>query len=93
MKAKPGERQKVIDQFDRWMKERRPDAAGFVRVLLCSNVNDPDEFMSYALFADKETYDKNSNDPVQHTWYEELRSHLVGEPEWFDATLERQRVG
>ena len=93
MQAKPGQRQKIIDHFDRWMKERRPEAAGFVRVLLCSNVNDPDEFMSYALFADKATYDKNSNDPVQGKWYDELRSYIVDDPEWFDGTLERQRVG
>jgi quinol monooxygenase YgiN len=93
MTAKPGERQEIIDHFDRWMRDRRPDAAGFVRVLLCSNVNNPDEFMSYALFADKKTYDENSNDPEQDAWYKELRSHLIADPEWFDATLERQRVG
>jgi hypothetical protein len=45
------------------------------------------------MFADKKTYDENSNDPVQHAWYEELRSYLVADPEWFDATVERQRMG
>lgn len=93
IRAKPGERQKVIDHFDRWLRDRRPEADGFVRVVLCSNVNDEDEFMSYAMFADKKTYDENSNDPVQHAWYEELRSYLVADPEWFDATVERQRMG
>ena len=93
MKAKPGSRGDVIDLFDRWMRDRRPGLGGFVRVLLCSSVNDPDEFMSYALFADKQTYDKNSQSPEQQAWYEQLRSYLVDDPEWFDATLERQRVG
>lgn len=93
IKAKPGERQRIIDHFDKWMRDRRPEAGGFVRVVLCSNINDGDEFMSYAMFADKKTYDENSNDPVQNAWYEELRSYLVADPEWFDATVERQRMG
>lgn len=93
MKAKPGQRQRVIEHFDRWLRDRRPEVYGFVRVVLCSSIKDPDEFMAYAMFADKETYDKNSNDPGQHAWYEELRSYLVDDPEWFDATLERQRMG
>ena len=93
IRAKPGERQYVIDLFDRWFRDRRPEARGFVRADLSSNVNDPDEFMAVACFADKKTYDANSNDPRQSAWYEELRSHLVADPEWFDGTMERQRMG
>jgi quinol monooxygenase YgiN len=93
MRAKPGERQRVIDLFDRWFRDRRPEVRGFVRGDLSSNVNDPDEFMASACFADRKTYDSNSDDPKQNAWYEELRSHLVADPEWFDGTLERQRIG
>jgi quinol monooxygenase YgiN len=93
MRVKPGERQKVIDLFDRWLKERRPSVEGFVMAGLSSNTDDPDEFMSYAMFADKATYDANSNSPGQTAWYNELRAHLAGDPEWFDSTLERQRMG
>ena len=93
MKAKPGERQHVIDLFERWFRERRPEARGFVRADLSSNINDPDEFMAAVCFADKKTYDANSNDPEQNAWYEELRSHLVADPEWFDGTLELQKMG
>ncbi len=93
MKAKPGERQQIIDLFERWFRDRRPEARGFVRADLSSNVNDPDEFMAATCFADKKTYDLNSNDPAQTAWYEELRSHLVADPEWFDGTLELQRMG
>ena len=93
IRAKPGERQQVIDLFDRWFRDRRPEARGFVRADLSSNVNDPDEFMAVACFADKKTYDANSNDPRQSAWYEELRSHLSADPEWFDGTMERQRMG
>jgi quinol monooxygenase YgiN len=93
MRAKPGSRERVIHHFNDWLRERRPGAPGFVRVVLCSNVDDPDEFIAYAMFADRKTYDANSNDPAQHAWYEELRSHLVADPEWFDTTLELQRMG
>lgn len=93
MRAKKGEREAVIEAFDRWFRDRRPEARGFVRSVLCSSIEDPDEFMAYAMFADRETYDANSNDPRQTAWYEELRSHLVADPEWFDGTLEKQRVG
>ena len=93
LRAKPGERQQVIDLFDRWFHDRRPKVHGFFRADLCSNVNDPDEFMASACFVDQKTYDANSNDPEQNAWFEELRSHLVADPEWFDGTLERQKVG
>jgi hypothetical protein len=55
------ERQHVIDPFDCWYRDRRPEARGFVRADLNSNVNDPDEFMASACFADKKTCDANSN--------------------------------
>jgi quinol monooxygenase YgiN len=93
MRAKPGERQNVIDHFDMWQRTRRHYAGGFVRLVLCSSVQDSDEFMAYAMFADKAAYDANSEDPEQHEWYQTLRSYLVADPEWFDGTVELQRVG
>lgn len=93
MRAKPGERQKVIDHFDLWQRDRRHHAGGFVRMALCSNCEDPDEFMAYAMFADRATYDANSSHPDQSAWYEALRSYLVSDPEWFNGTVELQRMG
>ena len=84
MRAKPGSRQKVIEMFEKWFRDQRPSARGFVRADLSSNINDPDEFMAAACFADSAD---------QNAWYEELRSYLVDDPEWFDGTLERQRIG
>lgn len=93
IRAKSGERQKVIDQFNLWQRDRRHHAGGFVRMVLCSRSEDPDEFMAYAMFADRATYDANSNHPDQHSWYQTLRSYLVSDPEWFDGTVEIQRMG
>lgn len=92
IKAKPGERQAVIDNFKRWEQERKPKAAGFVRSALYSNLNDPEEFMATVVFDTTESYKANSNDPEQGKWYEELRSHLAGDPEWFDGQLETQAL-
>ena len=63
MTAKPGERQAIIDDFNRWDKERKPKAAGFVRAALYSNQKNPDEFMSTVVFDSTESYTANSSDP------------------------------
>ena len=49
--------------------------------------------MAYAMFADRQSYDANSNHPDQHAWYQILRSYLTTDPEWFDGTVEAQRMG
>jgi quinol monooxygenase YgiN len=93
MRAKPGERQNLIDHFESWQRSRRLQASGFIRGLLSCNVNDPDDFMAYAMFADSKAYDTNSNHPDQQAWYDKLRSYLASDPEWFDGTVEIQRMG
>ncbi len=91
--ANPGERQKVIEHFDRWANQRRHHASGFIRMLLCSDLKNPDSFMAYAMFADKATYDANSNHPEQDEWFQQLRALLAEDPVWFDGHVELQRMG
>jgi quinol monooxygenase YgiN len=93
IQARPGERQKVIDLFDEWSRGQRHQAGGFVRTALCSSNDDPDQFMAYAMFADRATYEANSRSAEQDAWYQRLRSHLVCDPEWFNGTVELQRMG
>jgi hypothetical protein len=90
LKAKPGERDTVIAMFDRWQNERRPKAKGYVRSILTSSLSDPDELMAGVMFDTKANYDANSNDAAQGAWYQELRSHLTADPEWFDGKVERE---
>ena len=90
LKAKPGDRDTVIGMFDRWQNERRPKAKGYVRSILTSSLTDPDEMMAGVMFDTKANYDANSNDAAQGAWYQELRSHLISDPEWFDGKLERE---
>ncbi len=90
LKAKPGERQAVIDVFRRWERERQPKATGFIRGILTSNLTDPDQFMAAVVFDTTENYNANSNDPETDAWFQQLRSHLAADPEWFDGNLEVQ---
>lgn len=90
MKAKPGEREAVLAMFDKWQSDRQAKATGYVRSILTSNLDDPDELMAGVMFDTKENYDKNSSDPEQGAWYQELRSHLAADPDWFNGKLERE---
>ena len=89
IKAKPGEREAVLALFDKWQAERQPTATGYVRSIISSNLDDPDELMAGVMFDTKENYDANSSTPEQGAWYQELRSHLVADPDWFNGKVER----
>ena len=89
-KAKPGQRQAVIDNFQRWDQERKGKAKGFLRGILTSNLKDPDEFMAGVMFDTTENYNANSDDPETNAWFQELRSLLAADPDWFDGNLEVQ---
>lgn len=89
-KAKPGERQAVLDSFKRFQDERAPTVNGLLRSVVYSNLDDPDEIMAGVMFDSTENYNANSNSPETNAWYEEFRSHLVADPEWFNGNLELQ---
>ena len=89
-KAKPGERQAVIDLFERFSRERSSQVTGFMRSVVASELSDPDDFMATVLFDTTENYNANSNDPAQGAWFEELRSHLTADPDWFNGQSEVQ---
>ncbi len=87
-KAKPGERDAVVESFRRRIKKMGETTKGFQRGIVTSNNDDKDEFMAAAMFDSTESYDANSNDPETGKWFEELRSHLTADPDWFNGTLE-----
>ncbi len=89
-KAKPGERESVVDLFDMWQREHMPKVEGFVRSTIICNLDDDDEFMDEVMFESKETYDANSATPEQGEWFQKLRSHLIADPDWFNGKLERE---
>jgi len=91
-KALPGKRQASIDQFEKWEREQKAKAKGFVRSILVASNSDPDEFMGGIRWDTTENYFANANRPEQDAWYRELRANLVADPVWFDGTLAREML-
>ncbi len=89
-KALPGRRQAVIDQFEKWDREQKVGATGFVRSILVASNDDPDELMAAVRFDSSENYQANSDRQEQGAWYRELRSNLAADPVWFDGSLVRE---
>ena len=93
MKALPGKRQAVVDQFAKWEREHKATARGFRHSLLLANNDDPDELMAAVQFDSTESYNANSDRAEQGAWFQELRALLAADPEWFNGTLVREAAG
>lgn len=50
--------------------------------------NDSDVIWMFAIFRDRESYDRNANDPRQHEQYTAYRALMEDEPEWHDGEIE-----
>ena len=90
MRALPGKRQAVIDQFANSERELIGDAKGFIRSIVVSNNEDPDELMAGVRFDSAESYAANSDRPETDAWYSGLRALLAADPDWFNGTLARE---
>ena len=90
MRAQPGKRQAVLDLFDKWEREQKGKARGFVRSIQVTSNEDPDEIMTGVRFDSTESYNANSDRPETDAWFQELRANLVADPEWFNGTLARE---
>jgi len=89
-KVLPGKRQAVLDLFDKWEREQKPTAKGFIRSIVVASNDDPDELTSAVRFDSTENYMANSNRPEQGEWFRALRANLVADPDWFNGTLLRE---
>lgn len=50
--------------------------------------NDSDTVWLFAIFRDRESYDRNADDPRQHEQYTAYRALMEDEPEWHDGEIE-----
>jgi len=89
MKAQPGKRQAVIDHFAQ-DEELTRESKGFVRAIVVTSNDDPDEVMAGVRFDTTENYNANSNDPRPGAWYQGLRALLAADPDWFNGILARE---
>ena len=92
MKALPGKRQAVIDQFAKWEGEQKAAARGFLRSVVVTSNEDADELMAGVRFDSAESYAANSDRAGQGAWYGELRALLAADPAWFNGTLARETM-
>ena len=83
-RVKPENRQAIRDVF-----AAQPGDAieGFVNSYVLFE-NDGDTMWLFAVFSDRETYDRNANDPRQHEQYTRYRALMEDEPEWHDGVIE-----
>jgi antibiotic biosynthesis monooxygenase (ABM) superfamily enzyme len=45
------------------------------------------EYITAAVYTDKETYQKNADDARQQRWFQRVQELLAGDPEWHDGEL------
>ena len=85
--AKSGRGQALIDQMNKWDREQKSKAKGFIRSIIIFENDNPDQFAGVVRWDNTENYSANANRPEQDAWYQELAQHVDGEINWFDATL------
>jgi quinol monooxygenase YgiN len=83
-RVKPENRQALREVFE---GQSPNDIAGAVGGYVLFE-NDSDVTWMFAVFEDRESYDRNANDPRQHEQYTRYRALMEDEPEWHDGVIE-----
>ena len=83
-RVKPENRQALQEVF---AEESGEAIEGYVSSYVLFE-NDGDTMWLFAVFADRQTYDRNANDPRQHERYTRYRALMEDEPEWHDGVIE-----
>ena len=87
IRGKAGQGQALIDNRERWNRERKPRISGAMQWYIFRLDRDPQDMILVAVFESKESYEANASDPEQDRWYQELRSHLEADPHWNDGEI------
>ena len=84
LRALPGSAEKLLALNEGYEGLEVP---GFVATYVYRSDSDPDEYWMAVVFADRETYRRNADDPAQDVRYRELRALLATDPEWHDGEI------
>jgi hypothetical protein len=68
-------------------KQSAAQVTGFVAGYMLYE-NDSDAAWLFAIFEDRETCDRNADDPAQNERYVEYRALMEDEPEWHDGEIQ-----
>jgi hypothetical protein len=80
-KGVEGKLREVMDAM-----ESRP-VTGFIASYVYRLDGDPQDLMLAVMFADRDTYVRNAEDPAQDAQFQELRLLLESDPEWNDGEI------
>ena len=83
-RVKPENREKLRAVME---KQSAAQVTGFVAGYMLYE-NDSDAAWLFAIFEDRETYDRNADDPAQNERYVEYRALMEDEPEWHDGEIQ-----
>jgi hypothetical protein len=83
--VKPENRSKLRELVEQQMARRK--LPGYVTSYLLFE-NDGDAAWLMAIFENRETYDRNADDPSQDADYREYRALMETDPEWHDGEIE-----
>jgi hypothetical protein len=87
MRAKAGREPEVRALFDEWWRERAPAVRGAQAGYVFQPEGSPGEWIGVVVFADRESYRANAEDPAQDRWYRRLREALEADPAWEDGPI------
>lgn len=85
-KVAPENREKIRAVMQDQMTQR--SVPGFVTSYVLYE-NDSDTAWLFAIFEDRESYDRNADDPAQDADYQAYRALMDADPEWHDGMIER----
>lgn len=81
-RVRPENRDRLVEVL---RKQAYAGVQGFRQAFVMFPENRQDEAVFVAMFADRDSYWANANDPAQHQRYLEYRALLENEPEWADG--------
>ena len=85
LQVKPG-KLAALQEFGQEISAELTSAGFLWEHVYQSDANESEVWLVVA-FTDREAYQKNANDPVQHQRYGRMRALLDADPEWHDGTI------
>lgn len=87
LRPKPGQEQAVLDLFNEWNRDYKPQVKGAITSYAYRKEDDPGELIMVAVFEDKQSYLANADSPEQNEWYQKFRELLEVDPSWEDGEI------
>jgi quinol monooxygenase YgiN len=86
-----GTEPEFLDIVEQWTRDRGA-STGLIAGYGFHLVKRPREYLLVSVFADRETYETNANDPLTDSWYQRMRATLEADPEWNDGEIVQSEI-